>query len=678
MGEKRTVEHTLCRMCDEHCALNVYLENGRIVDIDGYADHPYNKGVICSKGRAAIDLVYHPDRILKPLKKTSSGWQEIELEQALDEIAEKILEIQKKYGPRSMSVWKGEAVGFAQEEDLARRFVHAIGSPNYFSNDTTCWVGKYIGYALGYGQWQQPDFPNAKCIMLWGTNPPYSQPMLTREIMEAKEKGAKIIVVDPRLSAIARQADIYVPIKPGTDGALALCLANIFILNNWYNQEFIRNYTVGFEKLAEYVKRFTAEFVEKETGVPASIIREIAYLLYKASPQTAFYMGNGMEHHSNGVNNVRAVSCLDALLGSLDQKGGNRLWEGPGLRNLTLYDEIPLRHLGPIGADKFPVFYDFRKECHTMMGMDAILTGKPYPIRGMILTAANPVLTNPTSNKVKKALSSLDLFVVRDLFMTETAKLADYFLPAASFLERSELHCHSRYNTINLTKKILSFPNCQDEYQFWHDMAHRLGCGEYFPWENETELNKWLLEPTGITLEDLEKHPEGLQYKPIRYRKWETEKLSTPSGKVELASNYLKELGYPEVPVYRSPEYLANPDPDYPFVLVTGARQVLYVHSRYQNIPRFRTAIPAPEVEIHPLDAAALGIKDGDLVKITSRIGSISIPAKIVAKNEILQGVCQVTHGWEEANINEIIPDDVFDPISGFPALKSTPVRIEK
>ncbi|MEG1997238.1 MAG: molybdopterin-dependent oxidoreductase, partial [Clostridiales bacterium] len=439
----REVKHTLCRMCADRCGVNLYLENGRIVDIDGFKDYPVNKGRMCVKGRAAQDLVYHPDRLLKPLKKTDHGWQEIPLEQALDEIAVKIKKVQQQYGERAVSVWKGEAVGFAQQEDIARRFIHAIGSPNYFSNDTACWVGKYIGYCLGYGQWQMGDYPQAKLIMLWGVNPPYSMATMMQDIMKGRENGAKMIVIDPRLSAVARQADIYVQLRPGTDGALALGLANLLISSNRYDRDFISRFTVGFDKFAAYVKKFTPEYVSAETSVPVAVIHEIADIMAAAAPQIAFHCGNGLEHHINGVNNVRAVSMLDALNGCLDTPGGTRLGEGPGLRGLTLYDEIPLRHLEPIGSTKYPVFYDFRQECHTMMSMDTMLTDKPYPLKAMLLTAANPVLSNPNTDKVKKALASLDLLVVRDLFMTETAELADYVLPAASFLEREELHSDS-------------------------------------------------------------------------------------------------------------------------------------------------------------------------------------------------------------------------------------------
>ena len=677
MPERETVQ-TLCRMCDDRCAINVYLEDGKIVDIDGYKEHPWNRGRLCVKARAAVDMVYHPERLLKPLKRTKRGFEEIPLQQALDEIAERLLAIKDKHGARSISIWKGEAIGFAQEEDMARRFVHALGSPNYFSNDSMCYNGRYFGYRLVEGSWPVPDYENSRCVVLWGANPPHAHPNMTQMIMRARKAGAKLIVVDPRMSAIARQADLHADLKPGTDGALALGLIQQLIETQGYDREFVEHYTVGFTELAEYAKAFSPERVEEQTGVAAAVVRELARTMAAAAPRVAVYVGNGPEHHENGINNIRAVACLDAILGALDREGGNRLVEGFKANHLTLYDEIPLEHLGPIGADRFPVLYGFRQECHTMTGINTILSGEPYPIRAMILTAANPALTNPNTLKVREALDSLDLFVVRDLFMTPTAELADYVLPAASFLERVELHTHAKYQVVTMTRNILKFPDVQDEYQFWHDLAHRLGIGEYFPWEDETELTRWILEPTDISLERAAAHPEGIEYTPIRYRKWEKEPFNTPSGKVEFSSQYLKDLGYPALPEYKPPAYLESPDPEYPFVLITGARKLIYYHSRFRNIKRFRTAIPGPEVELHPEDAAALGVADGDSIRITSRIGSVEVPAKIKSAVEILPGTLQMTHGWKEANVNLLTHDDRFDPISGFPLMKAVEVRVEK
>ncbi len=658
------------------CGINVYVENGTIVKVTGLKEHKWNRGRLCFKGRLAVDMVNAPDRIIKPLKRNGQTWEEINLDQAYDEIAEKITKIQSTWGERAMSVWKGEALGFMTQEDLYRRFIHAIGSPNYFSNDSACYVGRWLGYALVTGDWATQDFVKTQCAVIWGSNPPYSQPNLTPSILSVRERDGKLVVIDVRRSAIARRADEFVQIQPGTDGALAHGIARQLIVDDTIAHSFIDEYTTGFEAYAEYVKKFTPERVEQETGVPAETVVHIARELGRFRPKVAFYAGNGLEHHENGINNVRAIACLDGLLGNLDHEGGNFTAEKPALRDLTLYKEKPLRHLGPIGADKYPAVYEFRKECHNMTGIDTILTDKPYPLKGMILSGANPVLTNPNSQKVSKAFRALELFVVRDLFMTETAKLADYVLPAAAFFEDPKLHCHPIHQIISLSKKIVTFPGCDSEYIFLKKLAARLGAESYFPWKDKDELNSWLLQDTGITLETLHNHPEGYEYKPKRYLKYQTEGLATSSGKFEFVSNYLKDHGYIGLPEYFPPAYKSSPNPEFPFVMVTGARKAFYTHGRNRNFQRCRSAIPNPDIEMHPSDAEMLGVTTGDIVTVTSTVGSVDIPVKVVDKSSILPGVTQVTHGWKESNINLITPDDRNDPINGFPLMKSVEVKI--
>jgi anaerobic selenocysteine-containing dehydrogenase len=298
----------------------------------------------------------------------------------------------------------------------------------------------------------------------------------------------------------------------------------------------------------------------------------------------------------------------------------------------------------------------------------------------MILSGGNPANTNPNSKKVAEALSQLDLFVVRDMFLTETAKLAHYILPAASFLERTELHFYGHYQHISVSRKVLEIEGVKDEYSFWHDLSHRLGFGEkYFPWETEADVNRWLLEPTGISLEELEAHPEGFPYKPIRYQKYTEAPFPTPSGKVEFTSRYLENLGLSSLPVYQEPLYLRKGHKDYPYILITGARKAVYYHSRFRNIPRFRKLHPEPEAEFHPFDAEQLGLKDRDKVRITSEMGYIQVLVKIMPPHEIREGIIQVTHGWEgESNVNRLTFDEINDPISGFPQLTSVPVKVEK
>ena len=673
---------TICRQCDMHCGINVHIENGTVVKITGLDSHPENRGRVCPKGPAAVETVNHEERLLKPLKKTADGlFEKISLEQAMEEITAKLLEIKGKYGARSVGCWQGEALGFAQQEKYSRRFIHAFGSPNFFSADSLCWASRHLAYKLVQGYWNPcPDFKNADLIILWGSNPPVSHPTYMGPINEGRKRGAGLIVIDPRLTRVARQADIHLQLRPGSDGALALGLIRSLIESSSYDKDFVEHYSVGFEDLSTYVQKFTPKLVARKTGLKLEEIIECCRLIIKSLPRIANYVGVSLEHQDNGLNSIRAISSLACLCGAVDTQGADPWPEGMGERDLSLYDELPLKDQKPVGADKFPVLYDLVKECHTMTGMDYILGKGEYPLRALIVTGGNPVSTNPNSGKVARALSSLDLLVVRDLFLTETTELAHYVLPAASFLERSELHLYSHMQWAALSRKVMGITDVLDEYSFWRDLAGRLGFGDrYFPWKTEEEVNRWLLEPTGISLEELQKRPEGLRYRPIRYHKFRSRPFPTPSGKVEFNSRYLEDLGFPGLPEYTEPYYLRKPSEEYPFILISGARKLVLLHSRFRNIARFRRLHPRAEVEIHPDDAFRLGIIDKEQIKVVSETGSVTIAARIVQEKEIFPGVIQITHGWEkQSNVNRITFDQVNDPISGFPQLNSVPVRIEK
>ena len=319
--------------------------------------------------------------------------------------------------------------------------------------------------------------------------------------------------------------------------------------------------------------------------------------------------------------------------------------------------------------------------------MDQIISGKPYPFKGLVMTAANPVLTNANSAKVRKALSSLELLAVKDLFITETAALADYIIPAASYLEREEMFFNGSLRAAFITGKYLDY-GLQTEYEFMKGLAERMGAGEYFPWKDDHELNEWLLKPTGYTTADLHTAPGGFIFGENPYEKHEaklaageTRFFDTPTGKVEFYSAYLeakKIPGIDGIPKYHAPHQLADPNPEYPILLSTGARKQKYFHGRYRNIPQLYKAEPHGRLEMHPDDAAALGIKDGDKVRVTSRIGSFETTAQIMHPKEIFKGSMQHTHGFVDENVNEITYDDVSDPISGFPVLKSIQVKVEK
>ncbi len=675
------VVKTLCRMCGNRCSVDVHVRDGHMVRITPGEGDPSNQGRMCPRGGAALDMFYHPDRLRKPLKRQSDGtFVEISRDQALDEIAEKMLGLKERYGARTTGIWKGEAIGFLQQEEYARRFAHAFGTPNYFSNDSACFNGRFLGHYLVTGFWNPfPYYANANLILLFGTNPPVCHPPFMAEFADAKAAGANLVVVDPRLNPIACYADIFAQPLPGTDGALAWGLIRHLVKAGEYDRQLIESYSVGFEAIVDYAEKFTPEYVEEQTGVYAKVVKRIARLIIENRPKVSFYMGAGLEHHDNGVNNIRALVVLSCLTGALDIDCGLYWPEEMHRNKLTLYDELPLEGARPIGADRFPVLYNLRKECHSMTAMDYMLGHGDYPLKGLIVTAANPAVTNPNTAKVEAALGSLDLLVVNDLFFTKTAALAHYILPAASFLERSEIHINTKYQRVYLTNKVAHIPGVEDEYMLWHDLAHRLGFGErYFPWGNETQINQYILEPSSIGLDQLQAHPEGVQYRPLTFKKHLSYPLPTASGKLELTSAYLKAFGYAAIPEYVPPHHLREKSADYPFLLTTGARKTLFYHSRHQNLAHFRRVHTQAEVEIHPDDAAALGIRHGESVRILSKLGEIVIAAKIVHKAELRRGVIEVYHGWEDRRINFTTFDHITDPISGFPLLKGVPVRIEK
>jgi formate dehydrogenase (coenzyme F420) alpha subunit len=675
--DEKTV-NSYCRMCSYRCGVDLEITNGQVEKVSGTKTNRFSEGALCVKGAAIKDLLYSPERLKKTLKKKGSGWQEIGLNTALDEIADKLASIIELSGSRSLAVWKGEALGSDQQRDLAHRFAHALGTPNILSNDTLCAVSKKGAIKSVIGSYPMPDIDNSKSIFIWGANPLASHYPLARKIIKGRKRGLKVVLIDPRRTTFSKHADHLVSIKPGSDGALALGMINVLVGSGRYDTYFVEKHTCGFTELAEYASGFNPEVVERETGVTPAELKMLCDLLFSTAPASSFMVGVGPEHHDNGFNNIRAIASLSALCGCLDRPGGNIITKKTSL-NSAYPAPASLVKQKPIGADKYPVFFDNHLEGHTIEALNAVLTGIPYDLKAMILTGANPVLTNPNSSKVREALSSLELFVVRDLFMTETASLAHYVLPAASFLERSEIINYGLPQTIGLTNRVVTFDQCQDEYSFFKAIATRLGLKAWFPWVDEEELNRWLLEPVGITIEELSQKTEGFIFKPFQYEKFQTDGFKTPSGKIEFISEYLFNYGYDRLPVYEKAAcYSSIVKEEFNFIMITGGRNVRFNHSCYHNIPRLKKAFPHAELEIHPADAELLGLATGNQVKIRSAGGDLTAIVLVVAADDIVRGFVHLPHGYPDCNVNEISSEYPTDPISGFPAVKSVPVNITK
>jgi len=532
-----------------------------------------------------------------------------------------------------------------------------------------------------------PDLENANCILIVGSNVGIQMWDLAAE--KAIKKGAKTIVVDPRRTPKAKKADIYVQPRPGSDCALLLGILNVIVSENLYDWEFVDRWTIGFDKFKNQLKQYSPEEVEKITWVPAASIREIARTFATTKPACISHGVSTLEQTTSGVQSIRTIAILCAITGNFEVKGGLVARSMLPIQFLRLPDKMKEKGK-PLGADKFPLFYGVYgfivDEAQAMLLPEAIVANKPYPIKAMIIDGGNPALTFPDSKKIQKALSELEFLVVMDLFMTETAKLADIVLPAATFLERTQIpeeyavFSPSRY-TMLAPKVVEPLGECWPDPKLWLELGKRMGYGEYFPWQDWEEALDYILQPSGLTIEYLAKEkPEGVFYDTIKYRQYEQTGFSTPSGKFELYSETLEKLGQDPLPTHREPleSPISTPElaKEYPLILTTGARVPQYVHSQFHNIAQLRKASPEPVAEIHANTASEYGIADGDMVNVETKRGSIRVKAK--ATQDIIPGVVSICHGWSEANVNLLTDGMPADPISGFPALKALLCKISK
>jgi anaerobic selenocysteine-containing dehydrogenase len=665
---------SICRMCLSSCGIDAHLENGRLVRVSAMKEHPIHR--LCVKATAIPDWLYSPRRAVHPLKKINGKWQPTSWEDALGAIAEKLDKIKAEYGAKALVVHLGEPLVGTAPPRLAISFCSLFGTPNYTSGASLCFAAKGIGHGLSLARRMfplAPSYQKAKCVVVWGRNPGQSKIGEEFDVLAAQKRGAKLIVVDPRATSLAKKADLHIQLAPGTDCALALALMNVIISEELYDKAFVESWTFGFDKLKKHVRGYSPEAVAGITGVTAAKIRQFAKIYATTRPAT-ITQGVSLDHCINGVQNSRAISILIAISGNLDIDGGNT-YDFP-LPQTSLRVKGRVNVGEAIGA-KYPIFNQFISETSAMPVTNAILTGKPYPVKALIIQGCNPVLTWPDSSRVVQALEKLELLVVSDLFLTETAEMADIFLPAAAFLEGKIIMDYATKGIplLMMGQKAVEPPGeAKEDWQLWSELGRKMGYGDYFPWKNADELFAYLLKPSGITLEQLEQNPGGIFYGDYNHRrKYEEVGFDTPSGKFEIFSPTLAAYGYDPLPTFHP---MAKPTSDYPFTLITGTRTVAYTHSQYRDIPRLKKLEPEPQVEINSESAKKLGIADGEMISLESPNGSITLKARLTP--DVLPDVLSLQHGWKEANANLLTSYQPYDPISGYPAFKTTPCRVRK
>ncbi len=680
---------TICNMCgSDYCGIDVYLEDGRVVDVRGSKEHPLNHGLICPQGRAAQELQYDPLRLSHPQKRAGDGWQRISWDEALDTIAGKLGEIKTRHGAQSLVVQEGEALEQFQQHGWARRFLNLYGSPNWTQNDHMCYLPTLIAEHLTCGIEEIDGFEDeyARCIMLWGANAATSHVNTHWHfISQACRRGAKLIVIDPRLSKSARKADIHLALRPGSDIALALGFINYIISEKLYDADFVENWTTGFDQLADRVKPFTLEKVATITGVEAGAIR-LAAQTYATNSPAWMDSGNALEHHSNSSQTLRALQILKVIAGNVDVPGGHVLIDPLPLTDVKLRHKRPTG-LQPLGREKYPLVVEYGDFVPGDVLIETLHSGKPYPIKALIVTGGNPALNWPNSQRVEAAYRKLDFMVVMDLYLTATARLADIVLPAASQFEKDQLVASTAPFGVDrptwylcLRKRIVDPGERRSDWWFWKELGHRMGYGTHYPWANEKEGIDHQLEPLGITVSDLEDNPAGMFYGgPPRYRRYEQEGFPTPTGKVELYSHVMESYGYDPLPHYEEPieshARAGETAERYPLVLNAGRRVSVYTHSRHRTLPSLRKIEPEPVAELHPKTAQEYDVSDGDMITVESLRGSIKIKARVT--DGIVPGTVNLLHGWDEANANLLTDHQNCDPILATPSLRAALCRIE-
>ncbi len=679
---------TFCHLCPGHCSVKAIVEDGRVVDMEPDLESGFSSEQCpLKKGRHAIpEVLYHRDRLIYPQKRIGARgegkWQRISWDEALETIAGQFKSLKEKYGPTALAFGLGEPKGM--EFAFAQRFATVFGTPNVVTPGWSCGVPLGQGSAFTYGWNCVPDDENKpSLVVLWGCNLVHTTGGMRRETLEAVlESGGKLIVIDPQRIDMARIANLWIKVRPGSDGVLAMGALKVIIEERLYDQDIVANWTVGFDRLEEHVKSFSFEEIEKITWVPRQQIEEFARLYARIKP-AVIQWGNALDQLANSFQTGRAIAIMRGITGNLNIPGGDVFltpasFTRPGrFFLLSKYPRKPERILG----DKFKMAQrsGFIPP-HAMM--KAILEEKPYPIKAAMFILTNPLVSYPNSQETYEALMKLDFTVVSELFMTPTANLADIVLPAAWGMEHEEVgYWPGWYEEMRCHPKIVDPPGeCWPDTKIINELAKRLGMQEDF-WEDDQEALDLMLKPSGLTYEQFKE--KRVLFPKREYRRHD---YRTPSRKIEIYSAELKKMGYEPMPTWNEVSSIPAATKEYP-LLLTNAKEEAYMLTSYKSVASIRMMRPEPVVEMNPKMARKLRLKEGDWVTIETKKGKIkqrlslnkNLDHRVVmaAFGWWFPEEASTEFGWRRANINILTssgPD--YDPTTGGVALRGLPCKV--
>lgn len=661
--------------CPDTCSLHVTMENDKIVSINGNPDHPVTQGAICNKVRHLHERVYHPDRVLYPLRRTgpkgTHEFERITWDEAYSEIVFRLENAIAAKGAEAILPYSFYGnMGILNAEEMDRRFFHRLGASQL--ERTICNAAGAAGYryTMGASAGTDPETTiHTKYALIWGCNLVSTNMHQVMYLTEARKRGAKIVHIDVHRNRTSAWADEFVGILPGTDTALALGMMHVLIREKLTDERFIAEHTKGFEELAAQAEKYPPERVAEITGVPAETIVRLARE-YAGTTPSFIRIGNGLQHHDNGGMAIRTISCLPALIGQWGVPGGgaikgNSHYSAVNSAALERPDLLPDRSVRSINMNRLG---------------EALLEANPS-VDVLFVYNSNPAVVAPDQNRVRQGLMRDDLFTVtHDLFLTDTCKYADIVLPATSHFENLDLYSSYWHLYLQLHEPIMEpMGECKSNFTLFRELGLRMGFEpEIFDITEEEMIRQALAYDSpfldGLTYEELRR--DGSVRMKLDRSSLAPGKLPTPSGKIELSSERMQRAGLPPAPEFAP---LLEPE-EFPFLLVTGPNHS-FLNSTFANQERLKKLEKEPVVDMHAEDAAARGIAHGDRVRMWNGRGEVRLKAKVAGN--VLPGVL-VTQGlwWEHGNdgvqaVNALTSQRLAD-MGGGATFFSTRVDVEK
>ena len=682
--------NSFCDICapGPHCGITCYVKDGKIIKVEGTPDHPTNHGLLCTKGQANRQYIYRKDRVLTPLRRVGERgegrFEPITWDEAWDEIVRRLNAVKAEYGPCSVAFYSGYNKWY---RPYLQRLCYSFGSVNYGTESSCCFTSTIMSWRLNTGaDFASPDLKHAGIFLGWCYNAYYSAYLMTAGVDRARERGMKVIIVDPRITpAVEKQCDLHLRVRPGTDCALALGLARELIINDWVDHDYIEKNVYGYPEYRDYVMGFPPERVEALTDVPADQVRLAARMIHENMPLAINQSGAALVHHVNGMQTHRAVMSLTALMGTYDRPGG--MVPGPltfahSMAGFSTRDhEFPLEKYPedaprPVGALRFPLWDEVVGEMQATDLARQITQELPYPIKALWAHGMNYRIFNG-DRELAEALKRLDFFVDIDLFLTDTAKMADIVLPCCSSVERGEFKVFGGGYGQWTEPVIAPLGESRPDDEIIVELANRLDLDDDLLRAGSEACVRYILRDTPIDVDFLKANPQTPhRLKDVEMIPVGEHGFKTPTGKFELWSTVIEK--YPDLdplPTWR-PSCSQQVSEAYPFLLIGGARIPNALHSRLHDVPWLRSLRPEPQVDLNDEDAAALGIEEGDPAEISTSAGSVRVKAHLTWT--VKPGTATLYHGYREADVNSIIPPGYNDPYSGFPGFRSTPCRIAK